>query len=96
MTIFGSYLGIIAVLEGNRAIKIYETDPQHYSLIDYENAKTGKLLRWISIGISSFIILLGILVVLFLAFSPQIVKNTETSSIIYGIVNFAQIIGHFI
>jgi uncharacterized membrane protein len=88
-TLVGLILGIIAVLEGNRAIKIYEAEPQQYSTKDYENAKTGKLLGWISIGISSFIILLVILiVVVFLAILPQIVKNTETITMIYGIVNF--------
>jgi hypothetical protein len=54
-TLVGLILGIIAVLEGNRAIKIYEAEPQQYSPKDYENAKTGKLLGWISIGISIFL-----------------------------------------
>lgn len=68
--IFGLILGIIAVVEGNKAIKTYEQQPELYERKEYENAKTGKLLGWISIGLSIFFILVVFLIIIiFLSFA---------------------------
>ncbi|MCX7696164.1 MAG: CCC motif membrane protein [Bacteroidales bacterium] len=65
--IIGLILGVVAILEGNRAIKIYEEQPDLYDTKEYENAKTGKLLGWISVGLSTFFLLIFVFVFIAIA-----------------------------
>ncbi|HOH93511.1 MAG TPA: hypothetical protein P5301_03190, partial [Bacteroidales bacterium] len=63
--IIGIILGIIAVVEGNRAVKAYELNPSLYTKAEYSNANVGKILGWVSIGIGAAIFLFIILIIIF-------------------------------
>jgi len=69
--IIGIILGIIAVVEGNKALKIYKLNASLYTKTEYSNANVGKILGWVSIGIGAAICLFIILIVIFaISFAP--------------------------
>ena len=63
--IVGIILGIIAVVEANKAMKAYEINPSLYTKSEYSNANVGKILGWISIGLGSALFLFIILIIIF-------------------------------
>ncbi len=63
--IIGIILGIIAVVQGNKAMKAYELNPLLYTKTEYSNANVGKILGWVSIGIGAAIFLFIILIIIF-------------------------------
>jgi hypothetical protein len=80
--IIGIILGIIAVVEGNRAMKAYELNPALYTKAEYSNANVGKILGWVSIGIGAAIFLFIILIIIFaLSFALPFAAFDSISSI---------------
>lgn len=56
---FAIIFGIIGLTNANKAEKLYSNNPEAYT--GYENAKTGKTLSYISIGISAVLLLFTVL-----------------------------------
>ncbi len=56
---FAIIFGIIGLTNAKNAEKLYRNNPEAYS--GYENAKTGKTLSYISIGLSALLLLFTIL-----------------------------------
>ncbi|NLY22060.1 MAG: DUF4190 domain-containing protein [Bacteroidales bacterium] len=80
--ILGIILGIIAVVEGNKAMKTYELNPSLYTKAEYSNANVGKILGWVSIGLGAAIFLSIILFIIFvLSFALPIAAFDSISSI---------------
>ncbi|HOB27275.1 MAG TPA: hypothetical protein PKJ07_03945 [Bacteroidales bacterium] len=80
--ILGIILGIIAVVEGNKAMKTYELNPSLYTKAEYSNANVGKILGWVSIGLGAAIFLSIILFIIFvLSFALPIAAFGSITSI---------------
>ncbi|MFY9417806.1 MAG: hypothetical protein WAP17_01790 [Bacteroidales bacterium] len=80
--ILGIILGIIAVVEGNKAMKTYELNPSLYTKAEYSNANVGKILGWVSIGLGAAIFLSIILFIIFvLSFALPIAAFDSITSI---------------
>ncbi|MBM1106657.1 hypothetical protein JQC67_10950 [Aurantibacter crassamenti] len=56
---FGAIFSIIGLSSANSAKKLHEQDPNRYT--GYENAKTGKLLSYIGLGIAFILLILTII-----------------------------------
>lgn len=66
--IVGFILSIIAMVKGNKMIKLYEASPGEYSEQSFKNAKTGKIL-----GLIGFILGVIVMVLLFVIFGSAII-----------------------
>ncbi|MGD9992050.1 MAG: CCC motif membrane protein [Salinivirgaceae bacterium] len=61
--VIGITLGILALVLGNKAIKMYQENPQLYTEASFKNAKAGKVCGIIGLSIGS-IWLIGVLIYL--------------------------------
>ena len=59
----GITLGILALVLGNKALKLYEEHPEQYTLQSYKNARAGRICGIIGLSVGG-IWLIGILIYL--------------------------------
>ena len=69
--LIGLILGIIGLIQANKAIQLYDSNPGAYYPSSYENAKAGKITSIIGLVLSSlvFLYMILILVIIGSAFS---------------------------
>ncbi|TDQ29291.1 CCC motif membrane protein [Zeaxanthinibacter enoshimensis] len=56
---FAAIFSVIGLIQAKKAKKLYESQPSLYT--GYENVKTGKVLSYVGLGLSIFMLLLLIL-----------------------------------
>ena len=61
----GLACGIIAIILGSKAIKLYKANPGIYNLSSFNNANAGKICGIIGVSISALFLLYVIIVVVF-------------------------------
>ena len=81
----GITLGIIALIMGNKDLKIYKTSPNLYTETSYKNIKTGKTCAIIGLCLSSFYILV---VAIYIA----VVGLAVGGGLLHGLSNFGSFI----
>jgi len=57
--------GIIAIVLGGKAVKVYKANPQLYSVGSYNNANAGKICGIVGVSLSVLFVVYVIVVVLF-------------------------------
>ena len=61
----GLACGIIAIILGSKAIKLYKANPGIYNLSSFNNANAGKICGIIGVSVSALFLLYVIIVVVF-------------------------------